>query len=85
MIYLGIIAIGVLAMSFLGYDSTTSISSVISSIGNVGPGLGSVGPAGNYADICMPGKVVLMTCMLAGRLEILTVLALLTREFWRWR
>lgn len=84
-IYLGIIGAGILAMSFLGYDITTSVSSVISSVGNVGPGLGSVGPAGHYADICTSGKVVLMTCMLVGRLEILTVLAILTREFWRWR
>ncbi|MFO8009202.1 MAG: TrkH family potassium uptake protein [Dehalococcoidia bacterium] len=84
-LYLGFLFAGTLIMAALEGDFTTAISSIIATIGNVGPGLGLVGPAENYAGISAGGKVVLMICMLAGRLEIMTVLALLTPAFWRWR
>lgn len=84
-LYLAFLFAGTLIMAILEQDITTAISSVITSVGNVGPGLGSVGPAENFAGISAPGKVVLTICMLAGRLEILTVLAILTPAFWRWR
>jgi trk system potassium uptake protein TrkH len=84
-LYFAFLAAGTLIMAALEGDFITALSSVIASVGNIGPGLGLVGPAENYAIISAPGKVVLMTCMLVGRLEILTVLALLTPAFWRWR
>ncbi|MDY6912613.1 MAG: TrkH family potassium uptake protein [Chloroflexota bacterium] len=84
-LYLGVIASGALIMSALGYDFTTAISSVVAAVGNIGPGLGLVGPSENYAFISGPGKAVLMFCMLIGRLELLTMLALFTPVFWRWR
>ncbi|HEY40521.1 MAG TPA: TrkH family potassium uptake protein [Dehalococcoidia bacterium] len=68
-----------------GWDLTTSLSSVLSSIGNVGPGLNLVGPAANYEFIPPIGKGVLMACMLVGRLELFTFLMLFAPSFWKWR
>jgi len=70
-------------MAFLGLDLISSIGSVAASIGNIGPGLGVVGPAQNYSDIPLIGKWVLVLCMLLGRLEIYTVIALLAPAYWR--
>ena len=52
------------------------------SIGNIGPGLGIVGPAQNYLTIPVMGKWILVLCMLLGRLEIYTVLVLFVPEYW---
>ncbi|UCE97666.1 MAG: TrkH family potassium uptake protein [Dehalococcoidia bacterium] len=84
-LYFGIILIGLLIMSALGLDFDTAISSVTSCIGNVGPGLGLVGPEENYFLIPVVGKIVLIVCMLAGRVEIFTLFALFTPSFWKWR
>ena len=84
-LYFAIIIVGFLIMSALGLDLITAVSSVIATLGTVGPGLGLVGPAVNYALIPPLGKVVLIVCMLAGRLELLTILALFAPSFWRWR
>ncbi len=66
-----------------GLDLVTEASAVASALGNIGPGLGDVGPAGNYAGIPWPGKWLLATLMIAGRLELFPVLLLATRELWR--
>ncbi|UCB42596.1 MAG: TrkH family potassium uptake protein [Dehalococcoidales bacterium] len=68
-----------------GWDQLTSLSSVISCVGNVGPGLSMVGPAANYEFIPPIGKGVLMACMLVGRLELFTMLILFVPAFWKWR
>mgnify|MGYP002640614805 CR=1 FL=1 len=72
-----------LAMAAMGLDLTTALSSVAACIGNVGPGLAEVGPAANYFAIPAAGKWLLAFNMLAGRLEIYTVLVLLSPHFWR--
>jgi trk system potassium uptake protein TrkH len=72
-----------LALTAMGVDVLTSFAAVVACIGNVGPGLGQVGPVDNYAAIPALGKWVLSFCMLLGRLEIYTVLVLLMPEFWR--
>lgn len=72
-----------LIMASLGLDLTTAISSVAATLGNIGPGLGAVGAAGNYADIPFIGKWVLIVCMLLGRLEIYSVLILLLPLTWK--
>ena len=72
-----------LIMAMLGLDFTSSVSSVIACMSNIGPGLASVGPAANYAYIPDVGKVLLTFCMLVGRLEIYTVLVVLSPVFWR--
>lgn len=76
---------GFLFMSALGLDAVTSFSSVVACIGNVGPGFAGVGPSLDYAFIPDAGKFVLSILMLVGRLEFVTVLALLSTSFWRWR
>ena len=84
-LYLAILVVASLVMSALGLDQVTALSSVAATMGTVGPGLGLVGPAANY--LCIPelGKVVLIVCMLVGRLELFTVLVLLAPSFWKWR
>ena len=74
---------GCMALTALGVDVLTAIAAVAASMFNVGPGLGSVGPADNYAHLPALAKWVLSFCMLAGRLEFYTVLIIFTRSFWR--
>lgn len=78
--------IGVLALSLalLGLDPLTALTAAASAVCNVGPGLGPViGPAGNYQSLPDAAKWLLSAGMLLGRLEIITVLVLLTPAFWR--
>ncbi len=82
-LYLGIFVVASLIMAALGLDLISSIGSVAASIGNIGPGLGVVGPEKNYLGIPLLGKWVLILCMLLGRLEIYTVIALLAPAYWR--
>ena len=70
-------------LAAVGVDVLTAIAAVAASMFNIGPGLGGVGPAENYAHLPMLGKWVLTGCMLAGRLEFYTVLVILTPAFWR--
>lgn len=74
---------GCMALTALGVDVLTAIAAVAAAMFNVGPGLGSVGPADNYAHLPALAKWVLSFCMLAGRLEFYTVLIIFTRSFWR--
>jgi len=82
-LYIGLFIAATLIMAALGLDMISAFSSVAASIGNIGPGLGMVGPANNYLDVPAVGKWVLIFCMLLGRLEIYTVILLLTPEYWR--
>lgn len=85
LLYFAILMGGFLVMSAVGLNEVTALSSVAACLGNVGPGLGLVGPMENYASIPSLGKAVLIFCMLAGRLELFTVLVLFSPSFWRWR
>ncbi|NLD35728.1 MAG: TrkH family potassium uptake protein [Desulfatiglans sp.] len=82
-LYLMLFVASSILMNMLGLDMVSSFSSVAACIFNVGPGLGTVGPMDNYIGVPVIGKWVLIFCMLVGRLEIYTVLVLLTPEFWR--
>lgn len=82
-LYIGLLMLSTLAMTLMGLDLVTAFSSVAASIGNIGPGLGGVGPMEHYGHIPLAGKWLLSFCMLAGRLEIYTVLVLFTRDFWK--
>jgi trk system potassium uptake protein TrkH len=84
LIFFTIFATGVLVMSGIGLDFESSIGVVIASLGNIGPGIGMVGPVENYAAIPLAGKWVLAFLMLLGRLELFTVLILFTRAFWKY-
>ncbi|MBN1408073.1 MAG: TrkH family potassium uptake protein [Calditrichaceae bacterium] len=83
LLYIALFVIGIIVMSGLGLDFETSFGSVAATINNIGPGLGDVGPTDNYSQIPVFGKWFLSFLMLAGRLEIFTVLILFTPSFWR--
>lgn len=83
LLYMVAFIVATVAMTLLGLDMVSASASVAATIGNIGPGLGSVGPMDNYAHIPAVGKWVLSGCMLLGRLEIYTVLVLLVPEFWK--
>ncbi len=82
-LYVGLFAICSVVLAGLGVDFVTSLGAVASTLGNIGPGFGAVGPVENFALIPTPGKWLLIWCMLLGRLEIFTVLILVVPEFWR--
>ena len=84
MAFYGIIAvISMGVMSALGNDLNTSVGAVAATLGNIGPGIGKVGPALNYSEIHVAGKWFLSFLMLVGRLELFTVLVLFSPTFWR--
>ncbi|NYS62057.1 Trk system potassium transporter TrkI [Vreelandella salicampi] len=73
-----------LSLSLMGLDMVTALSGAATAVANVGPGLGDIiGPSGNFASLPNAAKWLLCIGMLMGRLEILTVLVLLTPMFWR--
>jgi trk system potassium uptake protein TrkH len=84
-LYFALLVIGSLLMSLFGLDPISAISATVASLGNVGPGLGVVGPLANYSFIPDLGKLLLTMLMLIGRLELWAVLVIFTSAFWRWR
>ncbi len=72
-----------LVLSFSGLEIITAFSAAVASLNNTGPGLGSVGPAGNYAGLTDFQTWVCSFAMLLGRLEIFTLLVVLTPAFWK--
>jgi trk system potassium uptake protein TrkH len=83
-IYVLTFAISALLLSFSGLDFLTCFSAAASAISNVGPGLGDIiGPEGNYSTLTNYSKIVLLTTMLLGRLEMLTILILFVPSFWK--
>jgi len=74
---------GALWLSVEGFTPIESLSASLSMLANVGPSLGQFGPAGNYNEVSDLGKFMLSSMMILGRLELLTVLVLFTRDFWR--
>lgn len=77
-------AVMAVALSFMGLDFITAVSGAGTAIANVGPGLGDViGPSGTFAPLPDMAKWLLALGMLLGRLELLTVMVLFTRAFWR--
>jgi trk system potassium uptake protein TrkH len=84
-LYLLLCLVGALVMAFLGMDLMTALGASIATVGNVGPGFGSVGAVDNYGWMSGPALAVLSFLMLVGRLEIYTVLLLFHRETWKRR
>lgn len=75
--------IGSMVLGFLGLDFESAIGGAASSLGNVGPALGSLNPLSNFNDLPMLGKWWCGFLMLLGRLELFTVLIILTPYFWK--
>ena len=69
-LFLGLFAIGAMGLALLGMDLVSAFSASASCLGNVGPGLGTVGPAQTYLEVPTAGKVILIIQMLMGRLEL---------------
>lgn len=81
--FVGLLVFGTIVMTAFGLDIVSAGSAVITCMSNCGPGLGLVGPVRNYAFLPAAGKVFLSVVMILGRLEILTVMALVMPAFWR--
>ncbi len=79
MVYVG----GVLILTLGGRDLLTAVGATAATLGNIGPGLGEVGPASNYGDMLDWEKWLLMFFMITGRLELFTVLVLFLPGAWR--
>jgi trk system potassium uptake protein len=77
------VIVGTLALTATGLDFVSAFTAVVASVTNTGPGLGVVGPAGNYASLLDIQKWVCIVAMLAGRLEFLTLLVVFLPGFWQ--
>ena len=82
-LYLILFIVGAGVLSLLGLDFVSAIGAAASSIGNVGPALGALGPISNFDSLPELGKYWCSFLMLIGRLELFTVLILFTPFFWR--
>ncbi len=82
-LYFLVICASAMILSLMGYDLPTSFATSASMLGNIGPGMGSFGPFTTYAAIPAPGKLFLSGLMLLGRLEVMTVMILFARSFYR--
>jgi trk system potassium uptake protein len=82
-LYFLIICASAMILSFMGYDLLTSFGTSASMLGNIGPGLGTTGPFTTYAGLPVAGKLFLSGLMYLGRLELMTVLILFARSFYR--
>ena len=80
---MALFAVSVLLISINNLTVEESISSVATCINNVGPGLGIVGPVGNFSTLSFFSKLVLSLDMLLGRLEIFPLILLLVPSVWR--
>jgi len=83
LIYITIFFAGTFLMTIVGLDFESAIGSTIATLGNIGPGIGRVGPVDNYAWIPDIGKWILSFLMLLGRLELFTVLIIFSGYFWK--
>ena len=73
-----------IALSYVGLDFITAMSGAATSISNVGPGLGDIiGPAGTFKPLSDSAKWILSAGMLLGRLELFTILVMLSPNFWK--
>ena len=81
-LYIAVVFISTILLSLNNFDMITTFTSVLTCIGNIGPGLELVGPAANFSIYSGPGLFLLSILMLAGRLELFTLFILLTPRFW---
>ena len=81
--YLALILVSCLTLTLDGLGFEEAVGASVSAISNIGPGLGSLGPTGSYAEVPVVSKWFLSFLMLVGRLEIFTVLTILLPGFWK--
>jgi len=83
LVYIVIFAASLLVISIDNFDLTTTFTAVSATFNNIGPGLGMVGPTGNFSAFSPLSKLVMIFDMLAGRLEIFPLLLTLSPAAWR--
>ena len=81
--YILIVAVVAGVVAAAGYDLVSAVTAALTAVGNVGPGLGTIGPFDNFAHFPATVKLTLCVAMIAGRLELFTILILFHRDFWR--
>jgi trk system potassium uptake protein TrkH len=82
-LFVGLFALSVVVLVAFGADFVTAFSASIAAVGNIGPGLASVGPMLNFAELHPVSRGVLIFDMYAGRLEVVTVFVIFTSNWWR--
>jgi len=82
-LYMGIFITSSIILTFFGLDFESAIGATTSSLGNIGPAIGSVSPVDNFNHLSIPAKWMCSFLMLIGRLELFTVLILFTPFFWK--
>lgn len=82
-LYFLLFGLSFLIISLQNIDFTSAFSAVVTCFNNVGPGLGIVGPVGNFSSLSDLSKIVLSLDMLAGRLEIFPLLMFFSRSLWK--
>ena len=82
-LYIAILIVTMLVVASAGTDLLSSFSTALSTVGNIGPGFGAIGPVENYGHYPAGVKLFLCLAMLTGRLELYSVVVLLTPAFWR--
>ena len=80
--FIGVFGISLLLISLDNFDFETNFTAISATINNIGPGLGKVGPAGNFSEFSDFSKLVFCFDMIAGRLEILPMLVLINPKTW---
>ena len=84
-IYVGTHGLGTILLAAMGYDLVTATSAALAAMSSIGPGLGEVGPASNYAGLSSMAHLTLSALMLLGRLEFYTLMVLFIPRTWsRW-
>ncbi|CAL2093052.1 TrkH family potassium uptake protein [Tenacibaculum sp. 190524A05c] len=82
-LYMLIFIVGAVILASMGLDIKSALGACASSLGNIGPAIGSVSPVDNFAHLSIPAKLFCSFLMLIGRLELFTVLILFTPFFWK--
>ncbi len=80
--YIIILGVSAIIITLLEQNHTIGLTSAATAIGNVGPGFGAIGPMGNFAEMHLVSKIILIINMLVGRLEIIPFLVMLSPDFW---
>lgn len=81
-LYIAVLFVGTAIVSIDGYDIVTNFTAALTCLSNVGPGLGAVGPAGNFAGFSDFSTLILAILMIAGRLELFTFFMMFSRHYW---
>ncbi len=82
-LYLGLVALGAVGIALLENDLVLGFTASAQAVGNIGPGLGEVGPMGSYAGLEPLSKLILIFQMWAGRIELVPVFLLFSPQLWR--